>query len=48
MWCLTTIKKINSDAQIKKRIERARRMNRVRKLKLDDRRTRPTSGPNTD
>lgn len=36
MWCLTTIKKINSDAQIRKRVERARRMNRVRKLKRDD------------
>ena len=32
MWDLKTIKRINTDAQIRKRAERARRMNRVRKL----------------
>ena len=33
MWDLKTIKKLNSDAEIKKRAERARRMNRAIKLK---------------
>ena len=33
MWDLKTIKKLNSDAEIRKRAERARRMNRLRKSK---------------
>lgn len=33
MWDLSTIKKMNTDEQIRKRIAYARRMNRVRKLK---------------
>jgi len=37
MWDLATIKKLNSDAEILKRIERARRINRVRKIVKDDR-----------
>ncbi len=32
MWDLATIKKINTDEEILKRIKRARRLNRVRKL----------------
>lgn len=33
MWDLATIKKINTDEQILKRIRYARRMNRLRKKK---------------
>ena len=31
MWDLASIKKMNTDAEIRKRVERARALNRVRK-----------------
>jgi len=44
MWDLKTIKNINTDEMILKRLKRARQMNRVRKLLKDDRPRPAVSG----